>query len=500
MNKKAEEEFAKLQKLFHEKSEYTANPSELLPRNGDSRKLNSPSLLGTQSIQTRNYKLESPAISKRMNDVISPDSHNHPLSQMRGIESTALNSLPRTSIHATKKMSIAVPRRRITGIDMNTIEDSYHSMDEFIQPPTMIMSNSEEDNPNATRYSVKMLGRTNDRILDCLESKAEAECKTMATLPRGVDIKTSQRTSLTGQHFSKKQSPIGQPYGLPNSITEESVGSEIINKNIETIKDENGHIYDIRDNAFEKYYHNINQSKPNDQLAATPVNRYTLMSDEQMEIPEKFILSSRQKISTETNESEQPTYQRVNTGHTTTSPINSNLRQKTKNSETTFAEAMGFNNIGKVKANMIESNYLPERRPSDEYKRLFFQRKLDNFHEYDDPLNSGNVLTKNDKVFDRFTESTKNKLHLEFSKDAQRTQAFKPQTVTAATPSKQSISGYYNRQYHRNDPKVTVKSQNIIKREPRRENSNRKTYSRDPFIKLRIDRIERLLSPINSYK
>ena len=173
-------------------------------------------------------------------------------------------------------------------------------------------------------------------------------------------------------------------------------------------------------------------------------------------------------------------------------------RRTRKTQETNFAEVLGLDDIGDVKANMIESKFLSaERRKTEEFKRLYFQRKLENLaYEYDDPLKSNKYDDRADARLAHFSNSTKEKVLLAHSKDKQTEKQKFTGEIKRGMEVRESIDKYYDHRYQKMEQRKTIKSQNVSGRKnPTPITRNR--FTRDPIIKLKVERIEKLYHNIH---
>lgn len=453
----------------------------------------------------RNYRLEFPPIAVKAlrleNGSLDPNQQTN-FNYTRTLDSLALNSGPKNSV-TFKLTSTAHSKRKKTMPDSNEGEDSYHSIDNYIQTRTVILSDHEGDDEfSENENSLQRLGREfNDQpILDGLSSNPPRS-NLLMSLDQQVskDGKSHFLNKNSNVNFQKKSmSKAHQSIGTRRSAPE-SPGSDIINDNLEKIKDEFGNSYDIRDNQFEKYYHNIGTSNPNIRAPNPKVSIDNLMSNDPMGIQTKNALLSgdsnaNQMIPTKTSN---PVKLFTNHNNENLSDVSPNRRTR-KTQDSNFAEALGLDDIDDVKANMIESKYLSaERRKTEEFKRLYFQRKLDNIaFEYDDPLNSNKFNDQTDADLAQFSKSTKDKILLTHSKDNQTEKQQFTDEIRRETGARESIGKYYDQRYQKMEQMKTIKSQNISNGKNVTSGA-RNGFTRDPFIKLKVERIEKLYQNIN---
>jgi hypothetical protein len=414
---------------------------------------------------------------------------------MKGLESIPLNSIQKTSLNYTRNMSTHGNKRKKANNEANNGQSSFHSMDNFIQTRTVIQSDDDSNEEyEDSRNSLQRLGETlNEKpILDELNSTAPNHLLTSIT--NNVDETFPNKAPLDSGDFSRKKITSKDRVVYSHHSPMESIGSDIINTKLEKIKDEFGNSYDIKDNYFEGQYHDIKSRLNEDANDIGKSNRNGFLSNEGVNEPVNIELLSDKEI--HKKEKFTPPKHAVNAvPDAEDSFASDNQAKRNRNTtDTRITEYFGLGTPGNVTANMIESRFIlaRDRRTTEELQRQYFQRKLDNINqEYEDPLNSRKNIEKKVSSYSNKIRSIPIK---ELSIEEQVTRLNFPVKSKVGEGANAIISQYYKNKYNLTDRRENTKSQHAVRREDTK--SNRKNFSREPFIKLRIDRIESLYKQI----
>ncbi len=417
----------------------------------------------------RDYILESPSSDRESppNRVLMKQSEN----KISFREMASNKILSRPDIY-TQRPSNLGPRTQRISTKITNKEESLHSIDNFIQTGTIILSK--------TCKSISLSsGNSHNIKIEGIRSDDAIEDESNFLLPHKTHIISKLSYNSPYPNPSDKNSHQNRDISSKSGKNSNKMSSVIINHNVEEInKSINLDIDPMKDrfkggdhpSMRNTYFHEAKPYKQNDSITfgisdikLSETNQiYTCFKNPNSKLFQKLELSQiNSKI-----EDHKPRCTK-----TTTDSLNS------KNE-------FNFFDIVQEQRNILKSSFIEtlHRKPTDELKRQYFQKKLNDIHtEYYDPLESRNVILNN--MVDR--ENSQNPINCLKKDHLSHKEPNLSKNDEIFDASKQE-SSFFNTKIQLKPSYSRIRSVIANKTKSIKRNS----YSRDPFVRLRVERIQ----------